>query len=104
MRSSGKKYFEIKEEGLLTKMIVGRDGLWAMKYDRPASQRSKEVSLGKGIGNRLIVFKPLFAGGAHRLEYNGYQLVEEHEIDEAEFQENKTEIEREYLKTWDVNN
>ena len=72
-----------------------------MEYDRPATERAKEVTLAQSYGDNLVVFKPLLKGGADRLEYQGYQLVSEQEISQKAFDLKKAEIEKEYFKYWD---
>ena len=101
MRQSGKKYFEITTEKLMTAVAIAPGGFWSMKYDRPAAARAREVSLAQAFEDRLIVFKPLLDGGAHRLEYQGYKLIDEHEISQEAFDIKKAEIEKEYFKYWD---
>lgn len=99
-RPSEKKYFELSAEKLVTSMAVLPEGIWVMKYDRPAPERGREVSLARAVGSRLTVFKPLLAGGAHRLDYDGYSLLADREIGEEEFQSEKKQIEKEYFRWW----
>lgn len=100
IRPTGKKYFELKTEKVVTSMAMGPAGVWAMKVDRPASQRSGEVTVARAEGSRLVVFKPLLEGGAHRLEYDDYRLVSEREIGGQEFTEEKKDIETEFFKRY----
>ena len=103
MRTTEKKYYELSVDKIVTRLQIRPEGLWFMEYDRPAEERAKEVTLAQAFGDRLIVFKPLLKGGAHRLEYQGYQLVSQQEISQEAFDLKKAEIEKEYFKYWDLN-
>lgn len=100
MRTTEKKYYELSVDKMVTHLKIGSDGLWFMRYDRPATERANEVTVAQAFGDRLVVFKPLLKGGADRLEYRGYQLVGEEEIDQKRFVIIKSEIEKEFFKPW----
>lgn len=98
VRPTGKRYFELKAENVLTSLNFGPNGSWYMTYDRPASLRGQEVTVARAQGDELVVLKPLLGGGAHKLEYKGYRMVRESEIPEEAFLREKKEIERLYFR------
>jgi hypothetical protein len=98
-RPSMKEYREYTTEGIIKATYILPEGLWAMVYDKPASERGADVSLAMAKEEDLIVFKPLKGGGAERTEFKGYDLVAQSDIDEQEFQHWKGIIEMEFFKT-----
>ncbi len=102
LRPSDIKYREITPEGIAVAGRLFPDGIWAMQYDRPASERSKDVSVAEGNKSRLTVYKPLINGGAHKMTYDGLNMIGEVIIPEPEFQAAKQRIENEFLRPWNI--
>lgn len=78
MRPTGKRYFELKAENVLTSLNFGPNGSW---YDvrRPASLRGQEVTVARAQGDELVVLKPLL-GRSPQAGMQGYRMVRESEI------------------------
>lgn len=100
LRPSDIKYREFSAEGIIQNGSMFPDGMWAIKYEKPLSERGKDVSLAEAKEGNLIVYKPIKGGGAHRLEYEGYSLVGEEMVNEAAFQEEKKRVEALYFRPW----
>jgi len=98
-RLSRKEYREYTPEGIIKATYILPEGLWAMVYDKPASERGADVSLAMAKEDYLTVLKPLKGGGAEKTEFKGYDLVAQGDIDEKEFQRLKAIIEAEFFKT-----
>ena len=98
MRPTDKKFRQQSKEKIINATYILPNGLWVMKYDRPASERSKDVTLARAVKDCLTVFKPLEGGGAQQVEYEGYRLISEKDISEEEFQKAKQEIETIFFK------
>ena len=73
-------------------------GIWVMRFQASLAERQKSLSVARGEGDRLDIYKPLVGGGAHHLVYKGYQLESVTKIDDAAFQKAKDDIDAEYLR------
>jgi len=93
LRTPEKEYREYSSKGIVKGLAIGPDGLWALQYEKPASERSQDVTVARAEQDRLTVFKPLKAGGAHKILYKGYARIGDSEIPEAEFLKEKKKIE-----------
>ncbi|WP_257310075.1 hypothetical protein [Geothrix fuzhouensis] len=98
-RRSLKEYREYTTEGIIKATYILPEGLWAMIYEKPASERGADVSLAKAEEDHLTVLKPLKGGGAEKTEFKGYDLIAQGDIDEKEFQRLKAIIEKEFFRT-----
>lgn len=98
LRPSEKKIRQQSKEKIIAATYILPSGIWITQYDRSLSERSKDVTLAKAMGDRLTVFKPLEAGGAQKTEYQGYRLVSEEDVDEPTFQSAKREIETVFFR------
>lgn len=87
------EYRQINEKEIAVNSYIGPHGLWFTEYDRPASERAMDVSVAWAEGDQLTVLKPLKRGGAHRYRYEGYQLLEVEEVDEAELKAGRAKVE-----------
>ncbi len=98
LREPAKEYRQFSAEGVIKGLAIGYDGLWALQYEKPASERNKDVAVAEAAKDVLTVYKPLKAGGAHKLVYKGYVRVESTEISEEAFQKVKKDIEADYFR------
>jgi hypothetical protein len=98
LREPAKDYRQFSAEGIIKGVAFGPDGLWALQYEQPASERNKDVAVAEAVKDLLTVYKPLKAGGAHKLVYQGYVRQESVEIPEEAFIKVKKEIEAHYFQ------
>lgn len=98
LREPAKEYRQFSSEGVIKGLAFGPDGVWALQYEKPASERNKDVAVAEATRDVLTVYKPLKAGGAHKLVYKGYVRQESVEITEDAFQKVKQEIEKDYFR------
>ena len=68
------KYKEMNIKDLVKGSYIAPYGIWFTQYEKSAEERSKELTVGFAKRDHLTVIKPLAEGGAHRYEYDGYQL------------------------------
>jgi hypothetical protein len=98
LREPAKEYRQFSAEGVIKGLAFGPDGMWAIQYEQPASERNKDVAVAEAMRDVLTVYKPLKAGGAHKLVYKGYVRQESVEVSEEEFQKVKKRIEANYFR------
>ncbi len=82
------------EQDLAISTYLGPGGLWFTSYKKSAQERAKDASVGYAVGSLSTYIKPLVGGGAMESSYRGYDLVEEHAIDEPAFQKAKKDVEQ----------
>jgi hypothetical protein len=89
----GGDYRQMSDKEIAASTFIGPHGLWYTQYERPASERAKDVSLGLAKGTDLWIYKPLVGGGAHEYHYQGYALAGLETINEDLYQQKKAEVE-----------
>jgi hypothetical protein len=98
----GKSPFrQISTEEIIQGSQVLPDGLWVMQYLKPASERAKDLTLGIAHGDKLDIYRPLKAGGARAVHYQGYTQTGTQDISEADFQAVRAKINAIYTKPWE---
>jgi hypothetical protein len=86
-------YRQMSDKEIAAHCFLGPHGLWYMEYEKPASERAKDVSIGLAKGPDLWIYKPLVEGGAHEFHYRGYQLESLEKVEESVYQARKAEVE-----------
>jgi hypothetical protein len=87
-------YRQMSDKEIAAHSYVGLHGLWYTEYEKPASERAKDVSVGLAQGPDLWIYKPLVGGGAHQFYYQGYQLKSLEKVEESVYQAKKAEVEK----------
>jgi hypothetical protein len=87
------QYREISLEELQERTYIAKDGLWFMDYEKPAKERAADVTIGWAEGAHLWVVKPLLAGGAHVLHYDGERLESVEVVDGRTYDREKARVE-----------
>lgn len=87
-------YRQMSDKEIAAHSFIGPRGLWYTEYEKPASERAKDVSVGLAQGSDLWIYKPLVGGGAHAFHYRGYQLESLEKVDESVYQAKKSEVEK----------
>jgi hypothetical protein len=86
-------YRQMTDKEIASHSFIGPHGLWYTQYEKPASERAKDVSLGLARGADLWIYKPLVDGGAHEIHYRGYQLESLKKVEESVYQAKKAQVE-----------
>lgn len=99
----GKSEFkQISTEDIIQGSRVFPDGLWVMKYKKPAAERAGDLTLGIAHGDLLDIYRPLKAGGARAFHYKGYEQISTEDISEAAFEAVRDRIDALYTKPWEA--
>ncbi|WP_306598479.1 hypothetical protein [Geothrix sp. 21YS21S-2] len=85
-------YREMTVERLAMQTAVAPDGIWFVNTDSTAKERAEEVTVAFARGSDLEVIKPLKAGGANKLFYQGYQLKAVDTVPEADYTAAKEKV------------
>lgn len=68
-------------------VFIGKGGFWGMSLDTQVDDRVKAPCVGTlDAEGRMIIYKPLKDGGAHRLEYHRDKFIRDDEVDEATYE------------------
>lgn len=94
-------YRQITSKEIIEGSVVLPDGLWVMKYLKPASERAKDLTLGIAHGDLLDIYRPLKVGGARAVHYKGYDQIGTEDISEADFQAIREKINAIYTRPWE---
>lgn len=70
-------YRNLQTEKLVLQSAMLEGGIWFIKYEQTPQERAHHVSVALAQGDRLDVYKPLVAEGAHLYAYSRYQLINE---------------------------
>lgn len=87
-------YRQLSDKEIAAHSFIGPHGLWYTEYEKPASERAKDVSVGLAQGSDLWIYKPLVGGGAHEIHYMGYQMESLKKVEESVYQAKKAEVEK----------
>lgn len=100
LRPSEVSYRQYSAKGIVFGTKILPEGFWCMKYEKSIEERGQDVSLAEARGSKLTIFKPLAKGGAEETHWDGFRLVSDRMMEEAEFQAEKKRIEMALFRQW----
>ena len=80
------EYKQMNLKELVEGSYIAPYGIWFTQYKKSVEERSRELTIGTAVKDRLVVFKPLAVGGAHRYEYDGFRLKAVTTVDQATYE------------------
>lgn len=86
------EYKQMNTKDLIKGSYIAPYGIWFMQYEKPAEERSRELTLGLAEKGTLRITKPLKAGGAHRYIYEGFQLKSITTLDQQGYETEKEKV------------
>lgn len=87
-------YRQMSDKEIAINSFIAPHGVWYTQYEKPASERAKDVSVGLAKGPDLWIYKPLVGGGAHEFHFKGYQMESLEKVEESVYQAKKAEVEK----------
>ena len=89
----GDEFLTFDPLNIIQSSYIGPDGIWAMKYEKPAKERGENAAVAVWEDGGLATYRPLKLGGALRTLYRDYSWVKDEQVDESIYRKKKKMVE-----------